>query len=534
MSDSIAIKSAFAVFFCLYLISATLTGQILINSFEEDTIILTLKNRIETDNKWEETRGFKNSFHKNKIVPRQYSSMLKSQQGTKQQLDSVIGEYPNQDSSQWIYFHKELFAYDESGKLITDIQYSVDTTGKMILFAKDEYAYDADGKDTLYINYGWDSVTSQWIVCQKYKHTYDVNGKETANIRYFWNAYNTNVWSVDKQEFFYDSDGNLIQRLACTWNSDKNQWFCDIKDEYTYDANNSKTSGIEYYWNVGLNSWTNGPKYENVYDPSGNLITSIDYEWDSNSGQWETHGIEEYEYDTNGNQLQRIYSIWNNDSSKLINNFKEESAYNATGDLLYFAIYGWNSVYNKWSNYRKYEIIYDENRNFTQSISYNWKYGNKWYAEEKYVFNYNNLYSREDLVIPLMLRGYSRDWISLCETDFSHMITSSYSWWTIGQNKFGRPRRETYFYSEKTISGIPENPDSPIIIYPNPANDYIIVETGISATSKLELFDIQGRKVFSRDISGNKQISVSQLKTGLYLYRVTSSNKFHNGKLIIH
>ena len=532
-SDSLAMKRAFAIFLCLYLISVSLTGQILIKSFEEDTIILTLKNRIETDSKWEESKSIKDNYHNNKIFPGPYASILKSQHEAKQQLDSVIGEYPNQDSSQWIYVHKEIFAYDAFGNMTTDIQYSVDTTGKMILFVKDEYAYDAKGRDTLYINFGWDSITSQWIVYQKFKHAYDVNGDETVNIRYFWNTY-TKVWSIDKQEFFYDSDRNLTQRNAYTWDSDKNQWFYNIKDEYRYDAIGHRTLETEYYWNVGSNSWINGPKSEYIYNPNGNLITSNYYQWNSNSKQWETCGIDEYEYDSNGNQVQMIYRIWNNDSSRWINNSKVERTYNATGDLILSVNYGWNSFFNRWSNYRKYEITYDDYRNFTQSISYNWKYGNNWYAEEKYVFNYNNLYSYENLVIPLMLRGYSRDWIFLCETDFNHMITSSYSCWTIGQNKFGRPSRETYFYSEKAISGVPENHDSPIKIYPNPANDYITVETDIFGTSKLELFDIQGSKVFSLDISGNKQISVSQLKTGLYFYRVTSNNKFYNGKLIIH
>jgi hypothetical protein len=526
-------KSAIAIFFCLYFISVTLTGQIPIKSFEEDTIILTLKNRIEVENKWVRSKGIKNNYHNNKIIPGPYSSILKSQHVAIQQLDSVIGEYPNQDSSQWIYVHKEIFAYDAYGNLTTDIQYSVDTTGKMILFVKDEYAYDAKGKDTLYINYGWDSINSQWIVLQKFKHTYDVNGNETVNIRYFWNTY-TKVWSIDKQEFFYDSDRNLTQRNAYTWDSNKNQWVNNIKDDYRYDANHHRTLETEYYWNVGSNSWINGPKYEYVYDPNGNLITSNYYQWNSNSGQWETRGIDEYEYDSNGNQVQEIYRIWNDDSSQWINNSKVERAYNATGDLILSVNYGWNSVSDKWSNHTKHEITYDAYRNFTQSISYNWKYGNNWYAEEKYAFSYNNLYSCEDLVIPLMLRGYSRDWISLCETDFNHMITSSYSCWTIGQNKFGRPLRETYFYSEKTISGIPENPDSPIKIYPNPANDYIMVETDIFGTLILELFDIQGSKVFSLDISGNKQISVSQLKTGLYFYHVTSNNNIYNGKLILH
>jgi hypothetical protein len=53
-------------------------------------------------------------------------------------------------------------------------------------------------------------------------------------------------------------------------------------------------------------------------------------------------------------------------------------------------------------------------------------------------------------------------------------------------------------------------------------------------SARVELFDVQGRKVMSQIISGSHlQVSVGVLNTGLYYYRISQGEKVDSGKLMI-
>jgi hypothetical protein len=71
----------------------------------------------------------------------------------------------------------------------------------------------------------------------------------------------------------------------------------------------------------------------------------------------------------------------------------------------------------------------------------------------------------------------------------------------------------------------------PIYAYPNPASEYILFDLGnISEPAKVEIFDNRGRKILEQDISENRQINVSKLAGGLYLYRLNYDGKIYKGK----
>ena len=72
-----------------------------------------------------------------------------------------------------------------------------------------------------------------------------------------------------------------------------------------------------------------------------------------------------------------------------------------------------------------------------------------------------------------------------------------------------------------------------IAVYPNPANDYVIVE-GSNLNSQIEWYDVLGKKVFSQVVnSNNTTIDISGLEPGIYFYKIiTVDNSSQTGKLI--
>jgi hypothetical protein len=67
--------------------------------------------------------------------------------------------------------------------------------------------------------------------------------------------------------------------------------------------------------------------------------------------------------------------------------------------------------------------------------------------------------------------------------------------------------------------------DNQVKIAPNPANDYVQISFKDSQ-AQLRILDLQGKEIDSRQIQKDEEISVSHLKPGVYLFKVTT----HQGK----
>ena len=73
--------------------------------------------------------------------------------------------------------------------------------------------------------------------------------------------------------------------------------------------------------------------------------------------------------------------------------------------------------------------------------------------------------------------------------------------------------------------------DSKVVIYPNPAKDYIII-SGINNQSTIEIYTISGAKLFSNSFIGETRLNIN-LVPGLYLAKIVSDDKTVTRKIII-
>jgi hypothetical protein len=83
------------------------------------------------------------------------------------------------------------------------------------------------------------------------------------------------------------------------------------------------------------------------------------------------------------------------------------------------------------------------------------------------------------------------------------------------------------------------NFDKDVIIYPNPGKDVVSIELNpkYKGNIKVQLFDLQGRKVIDKNYTSNKQVlklDVSELYNGLYFYNIKTSSENITGKIIIN
>ncbi|MDG2440681.1 MAG: T9SS type A sorting domain-containing protein, partial [Crocinitomicaceae bacterium] len=73
-------------------------------------------------------------------------------------------------------------------------------------------------------------------------------------------------------------------------------------------------------------------------------------------------------------------------------------------------------------------------------------------------------------------------------------------------------------------------------IYPNPANNELMVEIESDEVSSIDILDLAGRILISRylDKKGTNVINLSQIIDGTYIVRVNTNSNSFTKKLIVH
>jgi len=82
-----------------------------------------------------------------------------------------------------------------------------------------------------------------------------------------------------------------------------------------------------------------------------------------------------------------------------------------------------------------------------------------------------------------------------------------------------------------SLEVFPDNNISPVIIYPNPASEFITISLPNKINVKnVEFYDINGKNVLT---GYQNSIDVSCLESGIYLIKIISAEKLFTSKLII-
>ncbi len=71
-------------------------------------------------------------------------------------------------------------------------------------------------------------------------------------------------------------------------------------------------------------------------------------------------------------------------------------------------------------------------------------------------------------------------------------------------------------------------------VYPNPVNkDGFYVSTASNGAKSIQIFDISGKRVYSKNIKANEIIRISKLNSGVYILKVEEGNMLATSKLVI-
>lgn len=453
---------------------------------------------------------------------------LKSIKATKQQLDSIVADYYISNTNEWYTWLQTTYTYDEFGNLTEYIEYS-HSNESIIPYAKKEFTYTADGDISQQLIYNWDSYMGSYTL-------------------YY------------QEDYVYNNSGALIEFVAQgTWEDKLEN---TAKTEYEYE-NGNLLSNIHYEWKG--QQWTESWKMESVYDGTS-LINHKFFSWSASNNQFEISKNHNYYYNADHNLIKmESYNYYGSDSLKRIYEYNEQNklmlekqllkeenngswvntrktvyTYDDEMNMLEESSYDWNALDIEWDIYLKKAYAYAENANLTEFAYYEGRYTDDLIPQYKYTYEYNISFSFEDLVLPSLEKSYNsglglgHSSLYYDSIENKHMKTShSLYGWNVNDQEWKLNNNSHYYYSDKFIDGVQDNIDNEIIVYPNPASEFIVFETqDASYPIKVIIYDMQGKTVLEKDLSDSK-LSIKGMNSGMYCYQILYDAQIINGKFIV-
>ncbi len=343
----------------------------------------------------------------------------------------------------------------------------------------DKYAYYPDGKQHWFRNWYWDNSEEKWMATFKIESFYDEAGRLDTEIRTNWNESLAQWTNAVKSEYFYDENGNDTLFQNSYWNATTSEWYAGQRYESTFDNNGFKTFELYLLWNIDNQLWDSATTKEFFNNEKGLDTLHFNRYWDNNESKWFLYYKINTYYDENGNDtLQYYFSniTPQSDTASWAIFLKGIKVFDVNGWKILESNYMWDEDLNDWMGGSMKGYTYDEYGNAILIDQYQWDRDN--------------------------------------------------SQWYIG-SKLNR------YFSKFNISKIPFIREQAVLIYPNPAREFVYFKTSdISKTSIVEIYDIRGKKVLEQKLTENKQVSIANLSRGLYIYKLHNNGSIFSGKIL--
>ncbi len=307
----------------------------------------------------------------------------------------------------------------------------------------------------------------------------------------------------------YDANGN-VTKLSCHQLLN-GEWIYANYVEYTYNELNQRLTRDNYNFFGG--SFEHGGTYNYQYDENGNLVHHDMY-----LGTWGLFETADYTYDENNN-CTLIVSYSEGFSGEFEPSNMVEYIYNVDGFLIEEKSYYY---YNGWV--LSTHVVYTRDENNNISVEENLDQYGSVLERHEYEYDMNILF---DEVAPFVNPEGE-----LPNPERTVNARTKDKFWTVADNgTLTYICDYYYYYKEIEGTGVAENVADNVNIYPNPVKDVLTVEA--SEYQNVEVFDLAGRCVISREISGVANIDMSQMPKGVYLVKMNDENGSATRKVIV-
>ena len=389
------------------------------------------------------------------------------------------------------------------------------------------------------------------------------NEDSTYYVRANWDTVSQG-WMYDDRDFsFFDASGNVVRRGTQTWDAYYQIWRNSWQDLYFYDAENRISEHIQQQGAV--QNWDNTTRQTYTYDEYGDLTLKTGYRWNESQLVWDTANLTTYEYDEQQREVSRISQIWD-DECGCLQNYKQVLKTYEGNEMTQLTQY-WDGELADWENSEWEHYVYNDAKRVLSELSKHWNTNQEWINYKQFFYEYiaDTLLSSS---IEQTWDVISESWINnekgLREYDengrFVHYLRKAWNfdagewendyqtfldydqfgekalfydqYWEQEEEQWFNSYREEHYYSQFSPSGIQEGTLSGLLVFPNPAHDFLQVGTAENMPVKrIYIYNETGQEVLKNeyeDFSGG-MLSVRLLYPGVYFIRI----EFAGGKTVV-
>jgi hypothetical protein len=245
---------------------------------------------------------------------------------------------------------------------------------------------------------------------------------------------------------------------------------------YNYDSIGNNTEVNWYDWDVSTNDWFWESRFEYQYDEYGNRTQTIHDYWDYETGDTLKFDTTFFAYDANGNQTEHLLKRWDYDSNDWVWWVRNFYTYDADGKRIEEISYNWDAEIKDCVKDVRRTSTYDTNGNRVEKIEYEW-----------------------DSAI--------NDW----------------SYYT----------KEVSYWSKLTTSIANKNFNLKYLVYPNPTQSILTIETDIIGQYSINITSLNGQLLYIDKVERpTHQIDLSLFEKGLYFITIRSRDYVWTKKII--
>ena len=367
---------------------------------------------------------------------------------------------------------------------------------------KEVYLYDANQHSTGYYGLRWNEVTLMMDSDYKEIYVYDVNNQIQQVIT--WTVNNGVFDYFSRSNKTYNVNGNVILQVDDLWDAASASWLPNQQMQFSYNSQNEVTQSLTQIWNAGVQQYEDMSRVTYVYGPSG--VTTELYEYfDSSIGTWTYSAQSTFTYNASGLLSSEEYQYYDVTIPTWVPSNLTSYTYNASMQLesalsSYYDLGTMTYISSDQVNY-----IYDTEGNVIQQVSLDPNDPFNPFYRLNFVFN--NAFTFSDLILPTYLVQDIPDY-------FTHQLLNLNTETWDGM-QWNQETNADLYYSQQTANAVTENISHEVKVFPNPAVDYLTIQTnGLNIPAVL--LDQNGRCIERQNISGTQRVDVSHLSAGVY------------------
>lgn len=323
--------------------------------------------------------------------------------------------------------------------------------------------------------------TDNWFPQAEERLYYD-NNNLVADTSFTWDSAGKNLIPVHCGNYEYDENNNQIVSELFNY-SQTNGWTGESRIESVYNSENLETGRITYNWSMNALDWIPVSKEISTYNNFSWQTSLKVYVWDDTSNSWFLMNEITKQFDVYGTQVMYSYMEYNTSDSTWYGN-KSLIVLNINNEPIQDLYYQWNSEQNDWELTEKY------NRTKVEHITKN----------------------------ELRTMSILREW------------NETLSGWTPTRKRF-------YFYTQLQIGTIAKkihDKNRGIIVYPNPARDFIKISLPENQKARLSIFNTSGQLWLEKILyDADTNLKISGLDAGLYFIKIETDDERVTEKIII-